>query len=69
MLHQSSPNRPPIRDFVRRLDRVAADINVVLLVIALGLATLDITFFVTEAVVDHLPPVTHASYDPPNSAR
>lgn len=68
MLRQSSPNRSSIRDFVRRLDRVAGDINVVLLVIALGLATLDITFFVTEAVVDHLPPVTHVSYDPPDTS-
>ncbi len=64
MRHQPSSDHPSL---LRRLDRVAGDLNVFLLVIALGLATLDFTFFVTEKVVDNLPPVTRVSYDAPAS--
>ena len=62
-------NRSSIRDMLRRIDRVMADLNVLLVVVAIGLATLDVTFFVTQKVVDHLPPVTRVSYDaaPPSS--
>jgi hypothetical protein len=41
-----------------RIDRIAADLNVVLLIFAVGLATLDLTFLVTQRVVDRLPQVT-----------
>jgi hypothetical protein len=43
---------------LERVDRVAADLNVVLLIFAVGLATLDLTFLVTQRVVDRLPQVT-----------
>ena len=43
---------------LRRLDKVAGDINVVLIVFAVGLATLDFTFLVTQKVVERLPQVT-----------
>ena len=43
---------------LERVDRIAADLNVVLLVFAVGLATLDLTFLVTQRVVDRLPQVT-----------
>ena len=43
---------------LERVDRIAADLNVVLLIFAVGLATLDLTFFVTQRVVDRLPQVT-----------
>jgi hypothetical protein len=56
-------NRIPIRDMLRRIDRVAADLNVLLVVVAIGLATLDVTFLITQKVVDHLPPVTRMTYD------
>ena len=61
----SSSNRVSL---LRRLDRVAEELNVFLLVVVLGLATLDFTFFVTEKVVDNLPPVTHVNYDQPDSS-
>jgi hypothetical protein len=61
-------NRTSIRDILRRIDRVAADLNVLLVVVAIGLATLDVTFLITQKVVDHLPPVTRISYDTPSSA-
>jgi hypothetical protein len=43
---------------MQRIDKVAADLNVVLLIFAVGLATLDLTFLVTQKVVDRLPQVT-----------
>lgn len=42
----------------QRMDKVAGDLNVVLVVFAVGLATLDFTFLVTQKVVDRLPQVT-----------
>jgi hypothetical protein len=39
---------------IERIDRIAADLNVVLLIFAVGLATLDLTFMVTQKVVDRL---------------
>ena len=61
-------NRPSIKALLRRLDRAAADLNVLLVVIAIGLAALDVTFLLTQKVVDHLP-VTRVVYDagPPAS--
>jgi hypothetical protein len=55
--------RLSIREVLRRLDRVAADLNVLLVVIAIGLAALDMTFLLTQKVVDNLPPITRISYD------
>jgi hypothetical protein len=66
---QSLPSWPRVREFVRRLDRVAADLNVLLVVIALGLATLDFTFLVTQKVVDSLPPVSRVTYDAPTPSK
>jgi len=50
-------NRWPTQ-LLERVDRIAADLNVVLLIFAVGLATLDLTFLVTQRVVDRLPQVT-----------
>jgi hypothetical protein len=50
-------------NFMRRIDKVAADLNVILLVFAVGLATLDFTFLVTQKVVDRLPQVTRLAVD------
>jgi len=61
-------NRIPIRDMLRRVDRVVADLNVLLVVVAIGLATLDVTFLITQKVVDHLPPVTRMTYDAASSS-
>jgi len=66
MIKRLSPaNRPRIKELLRRVDRVAADVNVLLVVIAIGLATLDITFLLTQKVVDNLPPITRVAYDSP----
>ena len=62
MMKQPSPqSRPSFREFFRRVDRVAGDLNVLLVVIAMGLAMLDFTFFVTQRMIDNLPPITVVS--------
>ncbi len=69
MMNRLSPhNRLLIKEVLRRIDRVAADLNVLLVVIAIGLAALDMIFLVTQKVVDNLPPVTRVSYDQPPPA-
>jgi hypothetical protein len=72
MMKRLSPRtRLSISELLRRADRVVADLNVLLVVIAIGLATLDMTFLITQKVVDNLPPVTRISYDqaPPSATR
>src|ERR1700693_4390203 len=51
------------RQLMERVDKVAADLNVVLIVFAVGLATLDFTFMVTQKVIDRLPQVTRIADD------
>ncbi|HXP06145.1 MAG TPA: hypothetical protein VN808_18680 [Stellaceae bacterium] len=51
------------RHLMERVDKVAADLNVVLIVFAVGLATLDFTFMVTQKVIDRLPQVTRMADD------
>src|SRR5580704_3898967 len=43
---------------MQRADKIASDLNVILIVFAVGLATLDLTFLVTQKVIDRLPQVT-----------
>ena len=59
----------PVKEVLQRIDRIAGDLNVLLVVIAIGLATLDLTFLVTQNVVNHLPPITRIAPDatPPSS--
>ena len=58
-----------MKEMLQRIDRVAGDLNVLLVVIAIGLATLDLTFLVTQNVVNHLPQVTRVVHDaePPSA--
>lgn len=69
MNRPSSQTRTSFKDLIERLDRIAGHLNVLLVVIALGLATLDFTFFVTQRIVDSLPPVTHMTYDAPQGSQ
>jgi hypothetical protein len=63
-------NRISIRAMLRRIDRGVADLNMLLVVIAIGLAALDVTLLITQKVVDHLPPIARAnSGATPPSAR
>jgi hypothetical protein len=51
-----TPDRPPPRkEWLRRLDQSAADLNVVLAAFVIGLAVLDLTLLVTQQMVDRLP--------------
>jgi hypothetical protein len=63
-MNRLSPrSRAVLKDTLRRIDRVAGDLNVLLVVIAIGLATLDVTFLLTRKVIDHLPQVTRVAYE------
>lgn len=63
-MNRLSPRtRAVLRDGLRRIDRVAGDLNVLLVVIAIGLATVDFTFLLTQKVIDHLPQVTRVTYE------
>jgi len=59
-----------VKEVLQRIDRIAGDLNILLVVIAIGLATLDLTFLVTQNVVNHLPPITRIAPDatPPSSS-
>ena len=58
-----------IKEALRRIDRIVGDLNILLMVIAIGLATLDLTFLVTQKVVERLPPITRLAHDaaPPSA--
>lgn len=69
MMNRISPQkRLAWREILRRIDKVAGDLNILLVVFALGLAILDMTFFVSEDVIAHLPPLTSITYAAPQSA-
>jgi hypothetical protein len=51
------------REFLRRADKIAGDLNVVLFIFVVGLATLDFTFLLTQKVVEALPPATRIVHD------
>ena len=62
-MHVANRNIRWPRHLMQRVDKVAADLNVVLVVFAVGLATLDFTFMVTQKVIDRLPQVTRLADD------
>jgi hypothetical protein len=55
------------REFLRRADKIAGDLNVVLFIFVIGLATLDFTFLLTQKVVEALPPATRMVQDQSDS--
>ena len=61
------PNRSR-KEWLRRLDRIAGDLNVLLIAFAIGLATLDLTFLLTQHVIDRLPQTTRVVYAIPPAA-
>ena len=63
MKRLSSRKSFSMKEMLQRIDRVAGDLNVLLVVIAIGLATLDLTFLVTQNVVNRLPPITRIAPD------
>jgi len=62
MTRGPSPRSASRRDWLRRLDRIAADLNILLVMFAVGLATLDLTFLVTQQVINRLPELTRVVY-------
>jgi hypothetical protein len=63
MKRLSSRKSFSMKEMLQRIDRVAGDLNVLLVVIVIGLATLDLTFLVTQNVVNRLPPITRIAPD------
>jgi hypothetical protein len=66
-----SANAAAHKERQRRVNRIVADLNVLLAIFAIGLATLDLTFFVSEKIVDGLPQavrVVSADVAPPPPA-
>jgi hypothetical protein len=64
MMNRFFPRRRAVlKEALRRIDRVSGDLNVLLVVVAIGLATLDFTFLLTQKVIDHLPQVTRVTYE------
>jgi hypothetical protein len=50
------------KEWLRRLDRTAGDLNALLGVFAIGIATLDLTCLIGQHIVDRLPQVTRVVY-------
>jgi len=50
-----------MKEMLQRIDRVAGDLNVLLVVIAIGLATLDLTCLWAFKMRDALPAMAHAT--------
>jgi hypothetical protein len=44
--------------WLHRIDCIAGDLNMVLVVFAIGLAVVDLTFLAAERVIDRLPEMT-----------
>ena len=57
-----------LADLALREQAAAFTWKLILTIIAIGLATLDLTFLVTQKVVQNLPPVTRVTYDAGPSA-
>lgn len=57
------PNRQTVRQWFRRVDKFAADLNVVLVMFVIGLALLDVTFLVSHEVLNNLPAI-HVVHGP-----
>ena len=69
MENQSPRHDAGARRWADRLDRAAREMNAFLLVLAIGLATLDLTGFVAFTIRDAAPAVARGSVDPSDAAR
>jgi hypothetical protein len=61
MQNRSPKKNPPPRSLTARLDRAAGDMNAFLLVLAIGLATLDLTCLWAFKMRDALPAMAQAT--------
>ena len=46
------------KEWLQRLDRIAGDLNVLLVLVAIGLATLDATMLFSQRLIHSIPTVT-----------
>lgn len=68
MPRHPTPRLSSPKQLLQRIDRVAAQLNAFLIVIAVGLAIIDLTFLATREIVAHMPPVTRMTADMPQSS-
>ena len=61
MQNRSPKKHPPPRSLAARLDRAAGDVNAFLLVLAIGLATLDLTCLWAFKMRDALPAMARST--------
>jgi hypothetical protein len=66
MATPTSPNRPPLKEWLDRLDRIAGNLNAALFVVAIGLAMLDFTVLVANFAVAQIPLATAVAHSAPN---
>lgn len=69
MENRSLQQRGSAQRWIDPLDRIAREMNAFLLVLAIGLAALDVTGFVAFTVRDAAPAVARGSVDPSDAAR
>jgi hypothetical protein len=69
MEHRSPPHDASAKQLINRLDRVAREMNAVLLVLAIGLAALDVSGVVAVAIRDAALSVARFSVDPSEAAK
>ena len=68
MQNRSPQHDASAKQLVNRLDRLAREMNAMLLVLAIGLAALDITGFVAVTIRDAAPSVARGNVDPSDAA-
>jgi len=63
LFSRTSWTRYSLKLQLHRIDKIAADLNVLLVVIAIGLAALDVTFLVSQKIIERLPQVTRVTHE------
>jgi hypothetical protein len=48
-------NRPSVKELIHRLDKVVGGLNVMLLVVAIGLAMVDVSLVIGQQLAAHMP--------------
>ncbi len=69
MDNPSTQNKVRKNRLIDRLDRGAREMNAFLLILAIGLAALDVTGFVAFTIRDAAPSLARGSVDPSDAAR
>ena len=69
MENRSPQHNASAKQLINRLDRLAREMNAMLLVLAIGLAALDVSGVVAAVIRDAAPSVARFSVDPSDAAK